>query len=206
MGWSWVKSMGRDNVVRETDVRLADARARFDRFKRLLDKAYEDKLDGRIDEAFFARKRFEWEEQMQSAHDDVLRYTRADLKVMDTALQVLELVSSAYNAFIRKTPSQQRALLNLLLSNCELRSGVITATYREPFNYLADFAKSGNDDGAESGDPDLRHQVWSAQLDSNAGRPEPGGPRRASAARPPRPGERTVTAPRPRPPPLQRAG
>lgn len=168
-----VLKSARVDVVHETEVRLADARARFDRFKRLLDKAYEDKLDGRIDEAFFARKRFEWEEQMQAAHEDVLRYTRADLKVMDTALQVLELVSSAYNAFIRKTPSQQRALLNLLLSNCELRSGVITATYREPFNYLADFAKAGNDDGAESGDPDLRHQVWSGQPDSNRRLPAP---------------------------------
>ncbi len=162
-----VLKAARVDVVEETAVRLADARARYDRIKRLLDKAYEDKLEGRIDDAFFCRKRFEWEGAMQSAHDDVARYTRADLKVMDVALEVLELVSSAYNAFIRKTPVQQRALLNLLLLNCELRSGVVTPTYREPFNYLAQIAKAGSDDDAESANLDPRHQVWSGRLDLN---------------------------------------
>ena len=162
-----VLKTARVDVVRETEVRLADARSRYDRLKRLLDKAYEDKLEGRIDDAFFARKRLEWEEGMNSAHEDVARYTRADLKVMDVALEVLELVSSAYEAFIRKEPSQQRALLNLLLSNCELRSGVLTPTYRKPFDALAELAKAGNSDGAESATPDLRHHVWSGRRDSN---------------------------------------
>ncbi|MDP2309918.1 MAG: recombinase family protein [Pseudomonadota bacterium] len=156
-----VLKTARVDVVKETHVRLADARARYDRFKRLIDKAYEDKLEGRVDDAFFARKRLEWEEGMRIAHEDVTRFTRADLNSMNTALELLELLSSAYEAFNRKTPSQQRGLLNLLLSNCQLQSGTIRATYREPYDFIAKFADSKNDDGAESGDPDLRHQVWS---------------------------------------------
>ncbi len=172
--------LARVDIVRETEVRLADARARYDRLKRLLDKAYEDKLDGRIDDAFFARKRLEWEEGMQIAHEDVSRYTRSDLKVMDTALEVLELVSSAYEAFIRKEPSQQRKLLNLLLSNCELRSGTLYPAYRKPFDALAEFASDKNTDGAESATSDLRHQVWSGRRDLN---PRPLGPEPSALAR-----------------------
>ncbi|MDP2304836.1 MAG: hypothetical protein Q8P18_02275 [Pseudomonadota bacterium] len=41
----------RVDVVRETTVRLADARARYDRLRRMLDKAYEDKLEGRVEAA-----------------------------------------------------------------------------------------------------------------------------------------------------------
>ncbi len=37
--------------------RRADARGRYDRLRRMLDKACEDKLERRVDEAFFARKR-----------------------------------------------------------------------------------------------------------------------------------------------------
>ncbi|MES2638112.1 MAG: recombinase family protein [Myxococcota bacterium] len=151
----------RVDVVRETTIRLADARARYDRLRRMLDKAYEDKLEGRVDEAFFARKRLEWEDGMQSAHEDIERYARVDHKVMDTALEVLELVSSAYDLYLTKEPSQQRKLLNLLLSNCELRSGTVVPTYRKPFDALAELASAKNEDGAESLGGTLRHPVWS---------------------------------------------
>ncbi|MDP2313859.1 MAG: recombinase family protein [Pseudomonadota bacterium] len=157
----------RVDVVRETGERLAAARARYDRLRALLDKAYEDKLDGRIDEAFFARKRIEWEDGMQSAHEAIERYARVDHKVMDVALEVLELVSSAYDLYIRKDPSQQRKMLNLLLSNCELRSGLVTPTYKKPFDALAELAKAPNDEEAESPGGPVRHPVWLGRLDSN---------------------------------------
>ncbi|MFN7147637.1 MAG: recombinase family protein, partial [Myxococcota bacterium] len=76
----------RADIVRETSTRLVDARGRFDRFRNLIDKAYEEKLEGKLDAAWFERKRAEWEEGMYNAHDEVERLTRVDQGVLDTAL------------------------------------------------------------------------------------------------------------------------
>ena len=65
-------------------------------------------------------------------------------------MAVFELLKSLYDLYIQRQPADQRKLLNLLLLNCELRSGVITATFSKPFDSLAEIAKARNDDGAES--------------------------------------------------------
>lgn len=157
----------RADIVREKETRLAEARGRYDRFRRLIDKAYEDKLEGRVDGAFFERKRAEWEAGMYAAHDDIERLARVDHAVLDTAVDVLELVKSAYDLYSAREPSEQRKLLNLLLLNCQLRSGEIIPTFRKPFDALAKIAETKNEEGAESLDGTPRRPVWWAILDLN---------------------------------------
>ncbi len=157
----------RGDIVKETTLRLNEARARYDRFRSLIDKAYEDKLDGRVDAAFFDRKRAEWEDGMMAAHEEIERLARVDHAVLDTAIQVLELVNAAYDLYIQQEPSQQRRMLNLLLSNCELRSGELKPIYRKPFDVLAEFADDKTDDAAGSPSGTLRHPVWSGWRDLN---------------------------------------
>ena len=49
---------------------------------------------------------------------------------------VLELANSWYSLFISREHHEQRRMLDLVLSNCTLADGVLTPTYRKPFNFL----------------------------------------------------------------------
>jgi hypothetical protein len=59
----------KDDLEREQERGLSDAPRRFDRFRRLIDAAYEDKSEGKVDDDFFARKKSEWERGMYAAHE-----------------------------------------------------------------------------------------------------------------------------------------
>lgn len=90
------------------------------------DAAYEDKLEGRIDLAFFNTKRTEWERQRTEAQGEVERLGKANAKNMDMALSVFELSNSAYDLMSRRETRKQRRLLEVLLSNSELAGGELS--------------------------------------------------------------------------------
>ena len=76
-------------------------------------------------------------------------------------VQLLELVKSAYDLYLRLKPAQRRQVLDVVLSNCELAAGDITPTYRKPFDILAELATAGNEPAPGSSDPGAVHPVWS---------------------------------------------
>ncbi|RME23738.1 MAG: hypothetical protein D6798_12905, partial [Deltaproteobacteria bacterium] len=82
-------------------------------------------------------------------------------KTLDTGLQVLELVKSAYDRYIRLNQDQRRQVLNVVLSNCTLAAGEVVPTYRKPFDILAELAAAGNEPAPGSSDPGAVHPVWS---------------------------------------------
>ncbi len=57
---------------------------------------------------------------------------------MDEGVQLLELAQSAQRLFERQEPRQKRRLLNFVLSNCSWTEGEMTATFRQPFDLLAE--------------------------------------------------------------------
>ena len=158
----------RQDIRRETEARITAARARVDRVGRLLDAAYEDKLEGRIDEAFFQRKRAEWEDQRAAAQRELERLTLADDSSLDLGLRVFELANRAYDLYIEQQPSERAKLLEVLLSNCTMTDGELTPTYRKPFDILVDLANESQG-GSSKNDPDGGGcQEWHPRGDSNA--------------------------------------
>ncbi len=160
-------------IVDEQVQKLTTLRTRFDRLGRLIDKAYEDKLDGRVDDAFFTRKRNEWEMERAELQGEMQRLALVDARALDTALRLFELANRAYDLYIRQEPSQQRLLLDLVTSNCELFDDRVEATYRKPFDILAEMAKAETETPSGSGDPEGVHSVWSGRQDSNLRPPGP---------------------------------
>ena len=148
-------------IVDEQAQKLATLRTRFDRLGRLIDKAYEDKLDGRIDAGFFTRKRNEWEMERAELQGEMQRLALVDARTLDTALRLFELANRAYDLYIRQEPSQQRILLDLVTSNCKLFEDRVETTYRKPFDILAEMAKAETETPSGSGDPEGVHTVWS---------------------------------------------
>ena len=92
---------------------------------------------------------------------EIERLTHASTKSLDMAVQVFELANQAYDLFIEEEPQERRALLEVLLSNCDMAGGVLTPTYRKPFNLLVELAKSTTENGPPPGDSEGGRPIWS---------------------------------------------
>lgn len=157
----------RETIKEDVEARLAAARKRYDRYGALIDKAYVDKLEGRIDEAFFQAKRQEWEGERADALAIMERLDRADRDNIDLGIQLIELADQAYDLYSQRTPHEQRLLLDLLCSNSELGGGELKVALRKPFCYLRNLAQEARNEGTPSTEIEGVRPKWWAVLDLN---------------------------------------
>jgi site-specific DNA recombinase len=73
---------------------------------------YLDKLDGRVDGAFFDKTSAEWREQQNRCLREIERHQSAEQSYMDEGVQILELARNARTLFERQEPREKRRLLN----------------------------------------------------------------------------------------------
>ena len=157
----------RRDIEQDARERVVGAQTRLERLGKLINAAYEDKLEGRIDDDFFQAKRAEWERQRAEAADEIQRLTAVSAKTLDTAIEVFKLANRAYDLMISREPLEQRRLLDVLLSNSTLAEGVLTVKWRKPFDILAESPQTPEDENGDSGDQNRRHSEWSGRRDSN---------------------------------------
>ena len=162
-----LKSTRREVMV-DVRERIRTAQARHERLQGLIDKAYEDNLEGLIDDAFFARKRMQWEREQASDEREMDRLRNAGRANMDLALQVSELANDCYDWFVEEDPFEQRELLDALLSNCELAEGRITPVYRKAFELLRELSDAAWDDAAGTPENGEGGEKWRGGRDSNS--------------------------------------
>jgi len=108
--------------------------------KRLGDRInamYLDKLDGRVDDTFFDKTSAQWREEQNRCLREIERHQSAEQSYMDEGIQILELARNAQKLFERQQPREKRRLLNFILSNCSWVDGEVVATFRQPFDLLA---------------------------------------------------------------------
>jgi site-specific DNA recombinase len=109
--------------------------------KRLQDRInamYVDKLDGLVDVAFFEKMSNQWRDEQNRCLREIERHQEADKSYMDEGVQLLELARKAQTLFDRQEPHEKRRLLDFLLSNCTWEDGEVVATFRQPFDLLAE--------------------------------------------------------------------
>ena len=138
---------------------IARLLADYDRFQNRLDAMYVDKLDGKVDEAFFDRKAGEWRSEQDRLLRAVEEHQSANRTYLDEGVQLLELAGRAYELFVKQEPREQRRLLDFLLSNCTWKDNQLSVTYRQPFDLIADASKSLKRETAAGVDTDGRRLV-----------------------------------------------
>lgn len=110
-------------------------------FKRLQDRInamYVDKLDGLVDTAFYERMSNQWREEQSRCQREIERHQNADKSYKDEGVALLDLARNAQRLFAIQEPREKRRLLNFVLSNCTWEDGEVVATFREPFDMLAE--------------------------------------------------------------------
>jgi site-specific DNA recombinase len=138
--------------------------------KRLQDRIhamYVDKLDGLVDAAFFDKMSNQWREEQNRCQREIDRHRSADQSYMDEGVQILELARNAQRLFERQEPRQKRRLLNFILSNCTWEDGEVVATFRQPFDLLAETTTNVVRHGAGNTANSAKSEIWLGDLDSN---------------------------------------
>jgi hypothetical protein len=79
---------------------------------------------------------------------------------MDEGVQLLELARNAQRLFAKQEPREKRRLLNFLLSNCTWEDGEVVATFRQPFDLLADTAVTAARAAAGEGTRSAKTEIW----------------------------------------------
>jgi site-specific DNA recombinase len=167
---SWVKEalhFSHADKRREQEEAIARLRAEYDRLQRRLDAMYVDKLDGRVDAAFFDKMAAEWRAEQARCQREIDRHLEADKSYMDEGVQILELARNAQRLFERQEPRQKRRLLNFVLSNCSWEDGEVVATFRKPFDLLAQTTAIAARSAVSKIPNFTKSEIWLPGPDSN---------------------------------------
>ena len=141
--------------------------AEYDRLTQRLRAMYIDKLDGRIDNAMYDKMSGEWRKEQDRCLREIGWHQTAERSYMDEGVTLLTLARDAQRLFDKRPAVDKRRLLNFVLSNSTWRDGELHATFRQPFNLIAETTGDGPDDDGGGGPNLPPRSVWWARQDSN---------------------------------------
>ena len=152
---------------REHDEATRRLQAEHKRLQDRIHAMYVDKLDGLVDTALFEKMSSQWRGEQDRINREIERHREADRSYLDEGVQTIELAQNAVRLFERQEPRQKRRLLNFVLSNCTWEDGEVVATFRQPFDFLAETAAAAAH--LEAGNPTqlAKSEIWRPRLDSN---------------------------------------
>jgi site-specific DNA recombinase len=140
-----------ERVVSQEHERLQQ---RLTSVRNRLDRAYIDKLDGKISDEFWSRKATEWQTEEQQIRFAIQGLEQAGPERLLDGIRILELANKAYFLYLKQTPLEQAKLLKMVLSNCALDAASIYPTYRKPFDLI--FTRAKNEEWRARGDSNSR--------------------------------------------------
>ncbi len=154
---------------REHEEAIRRLQAEHKRLGDRINAMYLDKLDGKIGGDFFDKMAGEWREEQRRLQREIDRHEAAEQSYMDEGVQILELARNAQRLFERQEPRQKRRLLNFVLSNCSWEDGEVVATFRQPFDLLAETTAIAARREAGNMAISAKSEIWLGDLDSNQG-------------------------------------
>jgi DNA invertase Pin-like site-specific DNA recombinase len=145
---------------REHEEAIRRHQAEHKRLENRMHAMYVDKLDGLVDAAFFERMSNQWREEQNRCLREIERLQAADRSYMHEGVQLLELARNAQRLFAKQKPREKRRLLNFLLSNCTWQDGEMIATFRQPFDLLAETAVNASRAAAGETTRSAKTEIW----------------------------------------------
>jgi site-specific DNA recombinase len=109
----------------------------------------------------------QWREEQNRCQREIERHQNADKSYLDEGVALLELARNAQRLFAKQTPREKRRLLNFVLSNCTWEGGEVVATFRQPFELLAETATTVARIEAGEKAKSAKSEIWLGDLDSN---------------------------------------
>ncbi len=142
-------------------------KAEYEGLQKRVHALYTDKLDGRIDRDVFDTFAAECRTKQDACLRAIERHQAADESYMQEGVRLLELAGGAQKLFRQQNAAEKRELLDFVLSNSVWKEGRLTATFRKPFDMIAETALLTAAADADGGDFSAGHMVWLPGPDSN---------------------------------------
>jgi DNA invertase Pin-like site-specific DNA recombinase len=132
----WAADAMRDGHEDERKVH-ADAIVRLQRehqrVQERVDRMYDDKLDGRIDNDFFDRKAAEFRAEQARINTDIAAHDAVMETYVDEGARLGDLARRAAELFEAQPAAEKRKLLDFVVSECRWRGGKLEPVFRKPF-------------------------------------------------------------------------
>jgi hypothetical protein len=151
---------------REHEEAIKRHHAEYKRLQDRINAMYVDKLDGVVDTGFFEKMSNQWRDEQNRHLREIERHQQADRSYMDEGVRILELAQNAQRLFAKQEPREKRRLLNFVLSNCTWEHGDVIATFRQPFDLLAETAVTAARAAADHGAKSSKTEIWLPFLDT----------------------------------------
>ena len=167
---SWVRDALTQSHVderQEHEAAIGRLQAKYDRLQSRIHDAYVDKLDGRIDAAFFDRMSADWRRDQERCLRDIEQHQTADQSYLEEGAQLLELARNAQRLFAKQEAKEKRRLLGFLVSNCSWKSSELTTELRQPFDLLHQTVAAAKTKKATEPTFDGLNDIWLPGQDSN---------------------------------------
>lgn len=144
----------------EHEAAIDRLQAEYDRLQQRLHAMYIDKLDGRVEAGFFQEMSDKWRSEQNRLLHEIHRHQEGDRDYLEDGVQLLQLAQSAGRLFAKQDAHEQRRLLNFVLSNSSWKSGQIAASFRQPFNMIAQTVAIARRGDASQGAEISSRQSW----------------------------------------------
>lgn len=132
-------------VIRELDSamektvteEMAKHEAKELKLRKQLRLAYQDKLEGTIDDEMWKTVSQDYQTQLANIADKRAKMGKADLSYYELANFILELADKLNMTWLRGTFDKKQQILNFAASNFFIKDGKVSLELKEPFCYLS---------------------------------------------------------------------
>ena len=141
----WIKEALKESHTDEKafhEEMIAKLTSQLGKLQQKLDRAYDDKLEGKITEEFWAKKSEQWGEEQSRILSKIKWHQGANKGYFDEGIKILELANRAYSLYQKVEAQEKRKLLDYIFSNCQITNGILYPTYRKPFDLIAEGVKT----------------------------------------------------------------
>ncbi len=110
------------------------------KIRREIRAIYQDKLDGVISTEQWQAENELRQQRLIAIRTRIEAFDETNQRFMDDVNSTLELLNDTYSLYLRVSDEDKVNLLKSLLSNCTLKGGKLSWTYKKPFCYIAEKA------------------------------------------------------------------
>ena len=149
---------------REHDYAIKRHQAEHNRLNDRIHAMYVDKLDG-LGHGLLRSNVEEWREEQNRCQREIERHQNVDKSYKDEGVALLDLARYAQRLFAKQEPREKRRLLNFVLSHCTWEDGEVVATFRQPFDILAETVTAAARNEAGDSAKSAKSEIWLGDLD-----------------------------------------
>lgn len=125
-------------------IRLEDLKRQYEQSVTWIDKIYDDRMSGLIDEEMYKRKVSGYKERREEISQSLINYANGGPGTFELSLNVPDLANRAAEIYKKRLPDEKRLLLGILVSNAILTEERVDLTLQTPFAAVAKYRKTRN--------------------------------------------------------------